>query len=412
MKITIITHGLPNSHSEGANNDPILFFEYFEKNKIKYNLISVWDHDYKTSSKSKNYQIKYLKNNFKNLKNIKVINYKKTLFEKILRFFLRIFSNKPYYFYGNHNVHKKIYRLLNDFNSKIILNFFELPASIFSKKNSKLKIFNYFGVYRKSVEILRIKNLLNSINIFSFIKIINAIIYICRIEKVYDNFLNQAQLNFCAGKDTYNKHKMKFSNMYFSGPLSTNRSHIKKREEKIPIVLMIGALTSTFMQDSVSLIANSADKLNKIYKKNKFKLRIVGKYKPSNKNLKKLNYPWVEFAGWVESSEKEYAQASFLFTPNSIAVGPRTKILEAASAKVCIITTKENINLCFTNFKNLQDMIIAKNMDEFCRGFEKVLISKKLKNKLIKSAKKKYNDYYSPSVILKNNLRLIKKYSK
>ena len=57
-------------------------------------------------------------------------------------------------------------------------------------------------------------------------------------------------------------------------------------------------------------------------------------------------------------------------------------------------------------------MIIANNMDEFCRSFEKVLISKKLKNKLIKSAKKKYNNYYSPSIALKNNLRLIKKYSK
>ena len=134
MKITIITHGLPNSHSEQANNDPILFFNYFEKNRVKYDLISVWDHDYNTSSKSKNYQLKYLKNNFKNLENIKIIDYKKTLFEKILRFFLRIFSDKPYYFYGNHNVHKKIYKSLDNFNSRIILNFFDLPASVFSKK--------------------------------------------------------------------------------------------------------------------------------------------------------------------------------------------------------------------------------------------------------------------------------------
>ena len=153
---------------------------------------------------------------------------------------------------------------------------------------------------------------------------------------------------------------------------------------------MIGALSSNFMQDSVSLIANSAEKLNEIYKKKKFKLRIVGKGKPTIKNFRKLNYPWVEFAGWVESADKEYSKASFLFCPNSITIGHRTKILEAASANVCIITTKENIDNCYRApiFKNLKDMVIARNMDEFCSNFEKVLINKRLRNKLTNSAKK------------------------
>ena len=57
-------------------------------------------------------------------------------------------------------------------------------------------------------------------------------------------------------------------------------------------------------------------------------------------------------------------------------------------------------------------MVIAKNMTEFCRSFEMILSNKKLKNKLIKSAKNKYDKYYSPSVTLKKNLDLIKKYSK
>ena len=30
--------------------------------------------------------------------------------------------------------------------------------------------------------------------------------------------------------------------------------------------------------------------------------------------LKKLNYPWVEFAGWVKSAEEEYSKASFIFS--------------------------------------------------------------------------------------------------
>ena len=50
--------------------------------------------------------------------------------------------------------------------------------------------------------------------------------------------------------------------------------------KKIPVVLMIGALNSNFMQDSLSMVANSAIRLNEIYKRKKFKLRIVGKSKP------------------------------------------------------------------------------------------------------------------------------------
>ena len=177
MEITIITHGLPNSHSEQANNDSLIYLKFFEKKRIRFNLISIWEDDYNTSSKSKNYQIRYLKNNFKNLKNITVLNFKKTLFEKISRFLLRIVSNEPYHFYGNYNIHKKVHSLLNKLNSKIILNFYDLPASIFSKKNNKLKIFNYIGVDRKSSEILRIKNLLNLKRKFPLVKTINALIY-------------------------------------------------------------------------------------------------------------------------------------------------------------------------------------------------------------------------------------------
>ena len=37
-------------------------------------------------------------------------------------------------------------------NSRIILNFFELPASIFVKENENLRVFNYFGVQRQKAE--------------------------------------------------------------------------------------------------------------------------------------------------------------------------------------------------------------------------------------------------------------------
>ena len=87
MKITIITHGIPNAQSEQANNDPILFFNSLKENQIKFDLICIWDHILNTSAKSKKFQIKFIKKKYKNLDNFTVINFKLNLKERFLRFF-------------------------------------------------------------------------------------------------------------------------------------------------------------------------------------------------------------------------------------------------------------------------------------------------------------------------------------
>ena len=59
----------------------------------------------------------------------------------------------------------------------------------------------------------------------------------------------------------------KIKNIYYAGPLSDDLSRLRKKETKIPTVLMIGNLKSTFMQDSLDLLANHlAVGLNNIYK--------------------------------------------------------------------------------------------------------------------------------------------------
>ena len=411
MKITIITHGIPNSHSEQANNDPLLFLNFFEKKKIKFDLISIWDYDYNTSKKGRKHQEKFIRNNFKHLQLFKVFSFRKDFFTRISRFFLRILTSNSQYFYGDKKIHRTVLELVKKRNSKIVLNFFELPASIFANEK-EINIFNYLGVARRNSELLRVKNLLKKFDLLQFIKALNAAIYIWKMNTIYDKFLSNAKLNLFAAVDSYNLFKKQYNNIHFSGPLSNVREVKKKNEKKVPVILMIGALNSNFMQDSLSMVADSAIKLNEIYKKKKFKLRIVGKSKPPNNIKKKLNFPWVEFAGWVENSEKEYQNASYLFCPNSISAGPRTKLLESASSKVCIITTKENIKYFFPHFHNNSDMIVAENMSQFCSGFEKVLLNKKLRIKMVNSAKKKYIKYHSPDKILSNNLYLIKKYSK
>ena len=160
MKITIVTHGIPNSHSEQANNDPLLFLKFFEEKKINFELISIWDYDYNTSKKGKKFQEKYIQNKFKYLKFFKVIEFRKNIFARISRFFFRIVSNNSKYFYGDERIHKEVISQVKKRNSKIF-KLFELPASIFANEKN-LNIFNYLGVTRKNSEILRLRNLLKN----------------------------------------------------------------------------------------------------------------------------------------------------------------------------------------------------------------------------------------------------------
>ena len=138
MKITIVTHGIPNSHSEKANNDPLLFLKFFEEKKINFELISIWDYDYNTSKKGKKFQEKYIQNKFKYLKFVKVIEFRKNIFARISRFFFRIVSNNSKYFYGDERIHKGDFTSKKR-NSKIVLNFFELPLQFLLMK--KILIF-------------------------------------------------------------------------------------------------------------------------------------------------------------------------------------------------------------------------------------------------------------------------------
>ena len=127
--------------------------------------------------------------------------------------------------------------------------------------------------------------------------------------------------------------------------------------------------------------------------------------------MNKLKYPWIDLAGWVENASEEYAKATYLFSPNSIALGPRTKMLEAAAAKVCIITTRENVIKCFPKFKNGKDMMVANRMHDFTKYFQKVLLDQKLRKKLVNSAQKKYIKYYSAHIAIQRNINIMKKIS-
>ena len=134
----------------------------------------------------------------------------------------------------------------------------------------------------------------------------------------------------------------------------------------------------------IELSNNLIPGLLKIKKKNSFKIRIVGKFKPSFQIQNKLNYDWIKFTGWVKNSDFEYKNAKYLFTPNTFALSARTKIIEAMSCGTIVLTYEQNIKGILQKMKNNENILIAKNADMFIRQFKMVLQNSKLQKKNIK----------------------------
>lgn len=412
MKITIVTNGIPNESSEQAHFDPLMFMRKMKKSQISFDVICIIDNQFNTSKISINEQINLLKKEFKNVLNIHLIRKKKSgTLLKLKKFFLRLFTFCPYHFYGDKEIFSKTEEILNISKPNIILNFFELPAltSAYSKLKFNCKIFNYIGAYRKKVELYRIKNLIREGFVKNLIKILNALIYVLKIEFFYKKIFSCAKLNFIPPLDTYLLFKKKgIKNLYHSESLANNLGYIKKKKNKIPKVLLIGNLRSTFMQDSLNELAfNLLDDLKKLYKKHKFEIRIVGKYYPKKNIRKILNYKWIKFVGWVKNSDTEYALADYMFTPNSVSVATRTKILEAISCGIVVITYSQNIKGIYGGMIDGRNIIISYNPKEFVKKFYNILKKKSKYQKISKNAKILYNKKYNSRLLIEKNLKLM-----
>ena len=70
---------------------------------------------------------------------LKIIDFEMKPFERFSRFLLN-FSDKAYYFYGNKKVHEKVLNLIDKNKRQIVINFYDLPSSIFTK-NAEYKNF-------------------------------------------------------------------------------------------------------------------------------------------------------------------------------------------------------------------------------------------------------------------------------
>lgn len=409
MNVTLISDGIPNISSEQANNDPWIFVNEFKRRGIKVDYICLVNRDLNTSSIKSKKLLETFKLKFKNLNSVKIISYKKkNIIEKIKYFFLRIISDNPNYFYGSKELSKNTLEHVKKLDNKTVICFYELPISAVSKITNEFLVFNYLGAYRKKIEIQRMINLYRKSLIKNFFSIINCLIYIVKINSIYKKILKNAKKNFCPSFDTVTDlKKIDIKNLYYSKPLSKDLSYLKKKNDS-SVVLLIGNLRSTFMVNSlIELSNNLIYGLKKIKKNYNFKIRIVGKFKPSSEIQKKIKFNWIKFTGWVKNSDLEYKNAKYLFTPNTYALSARTKIIEAMSCGTIVLTYENNIKGILQNMRNNNNILIAKNSDMFIRQFEMILKNPKLQKKISLNAKKICKKHYNPSTIIKKNIDLI-----
>lgn len=409
MNVTLISDGIPNISSEQANNDPWIFLKEFKRRNVKIDYICLVNENLNTSSIKFEKLLKLLKSNFDNLSSVKIIKYqKKNYIDKLKYSLMRLISSNNHYFYGSKDLSRKTVEYIKKLNNKIVVCFYELPISLVSEVNNEFSVFNYLGAYRKKVEIQRLFNLYENGFLRNFFSIVNCLIYIIKIESVYKKMLKNSKINFCPSFDyVTDLKKINVKNLYYSKPLSKNLSYIKKNNSD-SIVLLIGNLKSSFMINSlIELSKNLINGLNKINKNKSFKIRIVGKFKPSFEIQNKLKYDWIKFTGWVKNSDIEYKNAKYLFTPNTFALGARTKIIEAMSCGTIVLTYDKNIKGIFQKMKNNENILIAKNPENFIKQFKMILKDSKLQKKISKNARKIYQKYYNPSKIIKKNINII-----
>ena len=407
--ISLIVNSVPNLSSEQANADPIIFAKYLKSKGIKVNIISLFNKNYFSSNKSLEKYKENIKENYKI--DVIPIYYSK---EKKLKKFINKFNNL--FNYGQvldeniDEIQKKISFNLTKFKSKAVINFFDIPILLAGKRitNKKIKIINYIGVYKTKLEILRREIYKKNIKLWWRIPL--AYIYEKKSKLFYSNRFICSDLNLCPALDTYEEleGKNNIKNLKLTKPLSQIReakSNNSKIQKKIKI-FMIGNLRSSFMEEALEDIYKNRLIYENLFNKYKFKIDVVGKFKPRNNFFKKKNN-WIKFHGWKEKVDSFYKNCDILLVPNKYQLAPRTKILEAMSAGKCVVTYSSNI-YSHKEFKNFKNIVYGNNTEEFFYNLEYVIKNHNERNKIGNNARKIYNQQYNPLKIMNYNYKLIK----
>lgn len=407
--ISLIVNSVPNLSSEQANADPIIFAKYLKSKGVKVNIISLFNKNYFSSNKS----LEKYKENIKEKYNIEVIPIYYSR-EKRIKKYMNKFNNLLNY--GQtldeniSEIQKKISLNLIKSNSKAVINFFDIPILLAGQRitNKKIKIINYIGVYKTKLEILRREIYKKNVKLWWRIPL--TYIYEKKSKLFYSKQFICSDLNFCPALDTYEELESKnnIKNLKLTRPLSqVRRTKISNSKILKTIkIFMIGNLRSSFMEEALEDIYKNRQVYENLFNKYKFKIDVVGKFKPRNNYFIKKN-KWIKFHGWKENVDSFYENCDILLVPNRYQLAPRTKILEAMSAGKCVVTYLSNI-YSHKEFKNFKNIVFGKNTDEFFYNLEYVLKNQDERKRIGNNARKIYNQQYNPLKIMDYNYKLIK----
>ena len=105
-----------------------------------------------------------------------------------------------------------------------------------------------------------------------------------------------------------------------------------------------------------------------------------------NKKILRLANKGIKVSGWVEDIRKSYCSGKVFFAPMTIGSGLQNKLLEAMSLSIPCITSK----LCNESLmgKNMKNIIIGNNIEDYLEKIIQILNDVKLRNKIGNSGRK------------------------
>ncbi len=395
-KIAIFCHGVPNMDSNQPNADALMHAEKLANEGYQVKIYCIFNEIYQ-SDETQEYYKKF--NEKRSNIEIKILNPKLGSFIKKLlnRAKLKLYPNL---------IDKKLIserdKMLDEFKPDLIINFFERAIEL--NRSVKMKKVNFLSIPLDRIELLRIRlQKLTKINFNLLNSIIFIIVYRIRIK----HLLNDAKINFISCPESYEIYKQfNISNLKFFFPL--NRKKPKNTGEKKQL-LMIGNLKSTFVIDALIQLNNKLIfELENLRKNYEFEIVIVGKFKEEREKYKNLlNKDWIKFKGWVDDVDNYFKDSLALLVPSKYKLSVRTKILDAFSSGLPVITYIGN-NFDENLFINNENIICADNTESLIVGLRNILINKEFRKYISNNSFKRYSEKINVDKTLQQNIESIK----
>ena len=123
------------------------------------------------------------------------------------------------------------------------------------------------------------------------------------------------------------------------------------------------------------------------------------------KNL--LNKDWVKFKGWVDNVDDYFKESIALLVPSKHKLSVRTKILDAFSSGLPVITFEAN-NFDDSFFKNNENIVCAENNDDLIIGLRNIFFNKDFRKYISDNSYKTYQEKINVDKTINQNIELIK----